>query len=52
MIRAQGAAGRTSTKVSNAVHLRYDIGASSLPDAVKARLLALADQRISGDGIV
>ena len=51
-IRAQGAGGPNVNKVSNAVHLRYDIAASSLPDAVKARLLVLGDQRISGDGVV
>ena len=50
-IRAQGPGGQNVNKVSCAVHVRFDIGRSSLPDEVKARLLALHDQRISKDGV-
>jgi ribosome-associated protein len=51
-IRAQGPGGQNVNKVSCAVHLRFDVGASSLPEPIKQRLLALADQRITQNGVV
>src|SRR3989338_6282890 len=51
-VRAQGAGGQKVNKVSSAVHLRFDIAASSLPDEFKQRLLQLNDQRITKEGVV
>jgi ribosome-associated protein len=51
-VRSQGAGGQNVNKVSSAAHLRFDVAASSLPDDVKERLRALADQRITAEGVV
>ncbi len=51
-VRAQGAGGQHVNKVASAIHLRFDIRASSLPPEIKARLLTLRDQRITRDGVI
>jgi ribosome-associated protein len=51
-VRSQGAGGQNVNKVSSAIHLRFDVAASSLPEEIKARLLGRADRRLSDDGVI
>jgi ribosome-associated protein len=51
-VRASGPGGQNVNKVSSAIHLRFDVNASSLPDNIKAKLLALQDRRLSRDGVI